>query len=74
MIRTCSYKCTLAMTGFLVPCGGDVDLLETLLCHGNDVIGDSHISSQKVCSKHGCLRKLENRKTWLWKSFSHIQE
>lgn len=21
VIRTCSYKCTLAMTGFLVPCG-----------------------------------------------------
>lgn len=48
------------MTGFLVPCGGDVDLLEILLQHGNVVIGDSHISSQKVCSKHSCLRKLEN--------------
>lgn len=74
VIRTCSYKCTLAMTGFLVPCGGDVDLLEILLRHGNVVIGDSRVSSQKVCSKHGCLRQLESWKTELRKSLSHIPE
>lgn len=39
MIRTCGYKCTFAMTGFLVPCGGDVDRVETLLQLGNVGIG-----------------------------------
>lgn len=58
VMRTCSYKCTLAMAGFLVPCGGDIDRLETLLRLGNVVMGDSRMSSQKVCSKHGRLRHL----------------
>lgn len=46
-------------------CGGDIDRVETQLRLGNVVIGDSRISSQKVCSKHSCPRQLENWKTAL---------
>lgn len=65
MIRTRSYKCTVAMTRF---CGGDVDVLGALLWQGNAVIGDTHpgVLETRLPMKVGKLKKRG------WKSLSHI--